>query len=143
MANAIDIQVDTEEVQQALAGTSRSIDQIEKKTLNIIAKGTLKAVKNAYKATLKPKSEITYERTGALLKAFKKSVKDGVANVYPRAVSNGSNWAMGIACILNYGAKNGIKPRGFIQVGEKYAESGGYMDDVNAMVNKELDKYWG
>lgn len=143
MANSINITADIRGAQDALSGTAKSLPAIQKKVLNIVAKTTLKAVKTTYKATLVPQSQIHYQRTGELLRAFKKSVKGSNANVFPRAVSGGKNWAMGIACILNYGAKNGIKPRGFIQAGEAFAESGAYMNEVEKMVENELNKYWG
>ncbi len=142
MADRISIEVDTREVQEALKGTSLAIDKIEKKAVGIVLKGTLKAVRSEYRKTLRPANSIRYERTGALYKSFRISNKGSYGNVYPRAVSNGRNWAMGLACILNYGAKNGIKPRGFIQKGEQYASSGAYSTEIDKMVDKELDKYW-
>jgi hypothetical protein len=30
-----------------------------------------------------------------------------------------------------------------VQVGELYAASGSYMQDVRKMIDKELEKYWG
>ncbi len=143
MADGINISVDVKEVQEALKGTALSLERIQKKTIAVINKGVLKAIKSAYRSTLKPKNAIRYERTGALYKALKSSNNGETGNVFPRALSNGRNWAMGIACILNYGAKNGKQPRGFIQKGELYAQNGSYMAEVEKMVDKELDKYWG
>ena len=73
----ISVKADIAEAQEALSGTSKSLAAIERKTLSIIAKGTVKAVKGGIRQTLK-------SRTGQLLKAFRYKVhKNGVANVYP------------------------------------------------------------
>ena len=56
----ISVEADIAEVQEALSGTSKSLAAIERKTLSIIAKGTVKAVKGGIRQTLK-------SRTGELL----------------------------------------------------------------------------
>ena len=60
----ISVEADIAEAQEALSGTSKSLAAIERKTLSIIAKGTVKAVKGGIRQTLK-------SRTGELLKAFR------------------------------------------------------------------------
>ena len=136
----ITIEADVQKAQDALAGTSKSLAAIERKTLSIVASGIVKAVKGGIRETLN-------SRTGELLKAFRCKVhKNGVANVYPNGESGSAIFPK--AYVLNYGysgpTKRAInKPHGFIQYGELYAESGAYMQDVRKMIDKELQKYWG
>ena len=136
----ITIEADVQKAQDALAGTSKSLAAIERKTLSIVASGTVKAVKGGIRETLN-------SRTGELLKAFRYKVhKNGVANVYPNGESGSAIFPK--AYVLNYGytgpTKRAInKPHSFIQVGELYAASGSYMQDVRKMIDKELEKYWG
>ena len=77
--------------------------------------------------------------------------KDGTeANVFPRALTSKDRTIFPKAMTLSYGhegptkrAKNWrIVPRGFVQRGQQYAESGSYMDEVQKLIDKELDKYW-
>ena len=136
----ISVEADIAKAQEALSGTSKSLAAIERKTLSIIAKGTVKAVKGGIRQTLK-------SRTGELLKAFRYKVhKNGVANVYPDGESGSAIFPK--AYVLNYGytgpTKRAInKPHSFVQVGELYAASDSYMQDVRKMIDKELEKYWG
>ena len=148
MANQIiNASVDIEEVQQALAGTSKSLNSIQKSVLRIAAKGTAKRIKAAINTSDLQK------RTGELLKAYVYKVKkDGSqANVFPKALTGKDRTILPKAMTLSYGhdgptkrAKSWyIAPRGFVQAGQQYAESGSYMDDVQKMIDKELEKYWG
>ena len=121
----ISVEADIAEAQEALSGTSKSLAAI---------------VKGGIRQTLK-------SRTGELLKAFRYKVhKNGVANVYPNGESGSAIFPK--AYVLNYGytgpTKRAInKPHSFVQVGELYAASGSYMQDVRKMIDKELEKYWG
>lgn len=145
MAQFLSVQADIAEVQEALAGTSKSMLSIQKQTVGIIAKGTVKAIKTAINST-------TEKRTGELSKAYRYKVrKDGSeANVFPKALRSDST-IFPKAMTLSYGhsgptkrAKNwSIKALGFVQSGQQYVESGGYMNDIEEMVQKQLDKYWG
>ena len=152
----ISIEADVKKAQEALSGTSKSLKSIELKVLAVAARGTVKTVKGAIRCT-------TTRRTGELLKAYTYKVKrDRSASIYPK----GSRLIIAKASVLSYGAtirpRKGrrwlqvegdgyyarprevtIAPRGFIQAGEHYAESGGYMTDVQEVVDKELSKYWG
>ena len=134
------VKADLKEAQDALAGTSKSIASIQRKTLSVIARGTVKAVNVGIRSTL-------HRRTGELLKAFGYKVhKNGVANVYPKGENGSAIFPK--SYVLNYGytgpTKRAInKPHSFIQYGEVYADSGAYMPEVERMVNKELEKYWG
>jgi hypothetical protein len=91
-------------------------------------------------------------RTGELRKAYTYKLKrDGTeANVYPRALTSGDRTIFPKAMTLSYG-HNGptkrfrnwrIAPRGFVQRGQQFAENGGYMDEVQKLIDKELEKYW-
>ena len=155
----ISIEADVKEAQEALSGTSKSLKSIERKVLSVAARGTVKTIKGAIRST-------TTRRTGELLKAYRYKVKrDGSASIFPKG-SDGSTLIWAKASVLSYGAtirpRKGrgwlqvggdgyyarprevtIAPRGFVQAGERYAESGGYMTEVQKVVDKELSKYWG
>lgn len=136
----ISVQADVLQVQNALAGTSKSIKAISKKTLSIIAKGTVKAIKGSIKTNLK-------KHTGELLSCYRYKVKQDAskANVYPNGKSGASIFPK--AYVLNYGY-HGETPRAwnkahnFVQSGEAYANNGNYMPEVEKMVNTELAKFW-
>lgn len=142
----IQTQVDIEEVEKALAGTSKSLKAIRKSVLRIAAKETAKRVKAAISA-----SDLQ-RRTGELAKAYVYKVKkDGSeANVFPKALTGNGRTIYPKAMTLSYGhdgptkraASWHIAPRGFVQSGQQYAESGAYMTEVQKMVDKELEKYW-
>lgn len=143
----IQTQVDIEEVEKALAGTNKSLKAIRKSVLRIAAKETAKRVKAAINA-----SDL-HRRTGELAKAYVYKVKkDGSeANVFPKALTGNGRTIYPKAMTLSYGhdgptkraASWHIAPRGFVQSGQQYAESGAYMTEVQKMVDKELEKYWG
>lgn len=143
----IQTQVDIEEVEKALAGTSKSLKAIRKSVLRIAAKETAKRVKAAISA-----SDLQ-RRTGELAKAYVYKVKkDGSeANVFPKALTRKDETIFPKAMTLSYGHDGPTKrsafwhiaPRGFVQSGQQYAESGAYMTEVQKMVDKELEKYWG
>ena len=128
-------QVDIENVEKALIGTSKNLKAVGKSVLRIAAKETSKRV------------------TGELAKAYVYKVKrDGSeANVFPKALTGKDKTIFPKAMTLSYGhdgptkraASWHIAPRGFVQSGQQYAESGAYMTEVQKMVDKELEKYWG
>lgn len=139
-------EVDVSAVQDALSETTKSLKSISKATLRVVAKATAKTVRAAIIT-----SDL-HVRTGELRKAYTYKVKrDGSeANVYPRALTNGDRTIFPKAMTLSYG-HNGptkrardwrIAPRGFVQRGQQFAENGGYMDEVQALIDKELEKYW-
>jgi len=140
-------EIEVKEVQDALAGTSKSLKAIEKSVLRIAAKETAKRVKAAISA-----SDLQ-RRTGELSKAFIYKVKkDGSsASVFPKALTRSDHSIFPKAMTLSYGhdgptkraASWHVAPRGFVQAGQQYAESGAYMNEVKKMVEKELEKYWG
>lgn len=143
----LNIQTDISEVQNALAGTSKSLEAIQKGVLRIAASGTAKAVKTAIR------SSDLKKRTGELLKAYVYKVKKSgeEANVFPKALTGKNKTIFPKAMTLSYGHSGATKkakawfiaPRNFVQSGERYAESGAYMDDVQKYIDKELEKYWG
>lgn len=140
------VAVEIEEVQKALSGTRKSLKSIQRQVLGTIARGTVKAIKASIQGSDLQK------RTGELLKAYRYKVKKSgnEANVFPKALNSDSS-IFPKAMTLSYGhsgktkrAENWeIKPRGFVQDGNKYAESGNYTDDLNKLIEKELKKYWG
>ena len=139
-------EVDVTAVQEALSETSKSLKAIQRQTLRVVARATAKTVRAAII------SSDLHVRTGELRKAYTYKLKrDGSeANVYPRALTNGDRTIFPKAMTLSYGhegptkrAKNWrIVPRGFVQRGQQYAENGDYMDEVQALIDKELEKYW-
>ena len=133
----ISVTPDIEAVQEALAGTSKGLGQIQKRALGTIAQGVRKRINAAIRASTK-------RRTGELLKAYRyKTRKDGSqVNVYPKKQGKRNIFAK--VYTLNYG-KEGTKwrARGFVQRGEQYAQGSDWEADANKYVQKELDKYWG
>lgn len=146
MAQFLSIQTDISEVQDALAGTSKSLKSIQKSVLRIAAKGTANAVKAAIKT-----SDLN-RRTGELQKAYTYKVKkDGSeANVFPKALNSQDRTIFPKAMTLSYGHSGPTKrakawfiaPRNFVQAGDQYAQSGKYMDEVQKYIDNELEKYW-
>ena len=139
-------EVDVSAVQDALSETSKSLKSIQRSTLRVVARATAKTVRAAIIT-----SDL-HVRTGELRKAYTYKLKrDGTeANVYPRALTSGDRTIFPKAMTLSYG-HNGptkrfrnwrIAPRGFVQRGQQYAENGDYMDEVQKLIDKELEKYW-
>ena len=137
-SNWIVVSADVEEVQKALAGTSKSLTAIARQSIAVIARGTVKAIKQEIQST-------TERHTGALLKCYGYRIKkDGSSgSVYPRGVSGSQIFPKVFA--LNYGTdkKPNLKPRAFVQKGEQYAQSGTYMSELEKLVEDNLRKYWG
>ena len=139
-------EVDVSAVQDALSETSKSLKAIQRDTLRVVARATAKTVRAAII------SSDLHVRTGELRKAYTYKLKrDGSeANVYPRALTNGDRTIFPKAMTLSYGHQGPTKrfrnwriaPRGFVQRGQQYAENGDYMDEVQKLIDKELEKYW-
>ena len=139
-------EVDVSQVQEALSETTKSLKSIQRSTLRVVASATAKTVRAAII------SSDLHVRTGELRKAYTYKLKrDGTeANVYPRALTNGDRTIFPKAMTLSYGhdgptkrARNWkIVPRGFVQRGQQYAESGDYYPEVQKLIDKELEKYW-
>ena len=146
MSQILATEVDVSAVQEALSETSKSLKSIQRPTLRVVARATAKTVRAAIIT-----SDL-HVRTGELRKAYTyKLNRDGTeANVYPRALTSGDRTIFPKAMTLSYG-HNGptkrfrnwrIAPRGFVQRGQQYAENGDYMDEVQKLIDKELEKYW-
>ena len=139
-------EIDVTPVQEALSETTKSLKSIQRSTLRVVASATAKTVRAAII------SSDLHVRTGELRKAYTYKLKrDGTeANVYPRALTNGDRTIFPKAMTLSYGhdgptkrARNWkIVPRGFVQRGQQYAESGDYYPEVQKLIDKELEKYW-
>lgn len=146
MSQILATEVDVSAVQDALSETSKSLKSIQRSTLRVVARATAKTVRAAII------SSDLHVRTGELRKAYTYKLKrDGSeANVYPRALTNGDRTIFPKAMTLSYGHEGPTKrarnwrivPRGFVQRGQQYAENGDYMDEVQALIDKELEKYW-
>lgn len=146
MSQILATEVDVSAVQEALSETSKSLKSIQRSTLRVVARATAKTVRAAII------SSDLHVRTGELRKAYTYKLKrDGTeANVYPRALTNGDRTIFPKAMTLSYGHNGPTKrfrnwrivPRGFVQRGQQYAENGDYMDEVQKLIDKELEKYW-
>ena len=146
MSQILATEVDVSAVQDALSETSKSLKAIQRQTLRVVARVTAKTVRAAII------SSDLHVRTGELRKAYTYKLKrDGSeANVYPRALTNGDRTIFPKAMTLSYGHQGPTKrfrnwriaPRGFVQRGQQYAENGDYMNEVQALIDKELEKYW-
>ena len=146
MSQILATEVDVSAVQDALSETSKSLKSIQRQTLRVVARATAKTVRAAII------SSDLHVRTGELRKAYTYKLKrDGSeANVYPRALTNGDRTIFPKAMTLSYGHQGPTKrfrnwriaPRGFVQRGQQYAENGDYMDEVQKLIDKELEKYW-
>lgn len=145
MAEAFYIEADVSQVQQALLETSQSMTSIQRQTLGVIARGTVKIIKSAILTT-------TTQRTGELAKGYRYKIKkDGSeANVFP----NTDKWGSDIfpkAAVLSYGHEGPTKraksftvaPRSFVQSGKAWVDSGGYSSELDKMIDKQLTKFWG
>lgn len=146
MSQILATEVDVSAVQNALSETSKSLKSIQRSTLRVVARATAKTVRAAII------SSDLHVRTGELRKAYTYKLKrDGTeANVYPRALTSGDRTIFPKAMTLSYGHQGPTKrfrnwrivPRGFVQRGQQYAENGDYMDEVQKLIDKELEKYW-
>lgn len=140
----LNVEADVSGAQEALAETNKSLTSIKKQTVGIIAKGAVRQIKAVVNST-------TQKHTGELSKAYRYKVKkDGSeANVYPKAL-NSDNTIFPKAMTLSYGhegrtkraANWHIRALGFVQSGRAWIESGAYMNDVEKMIDKQLDKFW-
>lgn len=151
------VTVDAQPVFKALEETGRSLPSVRRQTVGIAARSTVKVIKGVIRQT-------TDKGTGELRKAYGYKVKKGgeSASVFPKgskllipkiatlsygnviSVRNGRPWLQihGVAGWWARPQSVYIYPRGFVQAGEKYAEDGLWMSEVEKMVDKQLDKYW-
>lgn len=142
MANFISIEADLEQTQKALEKTSKSISSISLSTLRVVAKEGVKVIK----ATIQ--SSGLQRRTGELLKCYgyKKSKRGAGIVIYPKAL-NGEASIFPKVMALSYGSdkrpNRHLKAFGFVQAGQKAIENGNYKTQLEEMINKELQKYWG
>ena len=139
----LNVSVDVENAQKALSSTSKSLKSISRQTLGIIGRTTAKAVKDAVRS-----SDMNRD-TGEMLKAYRYKVKkDGSSvTVFPKAITSKESEIFPKTMALSYGTYKGVqnahKAFRFVQKGNEFVESGAYMDEVNKMIQKQLDKYWG
>lgn len=139
----LNVSVDVAEVEKALSGTTKSLKSIARQTVGIISRTSVKQIKAAIKSG-------TTKRSGELIKAYKYKVhKDGTATIYPKAINSGAK-IFPKCSVLSYGhsgptrrAKSfEIKAIRFVQAGDQWIESGGYIPEINKMIDKTLEKYW-
>lgn len=140
------VDAEIEEVQRALAETSKSFTSIQKQALGIIARQGVKTVRTNIRKTIKNRSR----STGELQKAYSFRVKkDGSeANIYPKGIAGSKVFPK--AYVQNYGYSGStarakewnIMPKGFIESTENFLDSNNFKPELDKMVNKVLDKYW-
>lgn len=139
MAQFLSVKADIEHAQKALENTGKSLKSISKKVLGVIGRNTVKAIKKEIRSSGLKK------RTGELSKTyFSKVKKNGNAvTILPKAL-NGEKSIFPKIMALSYGSeKRNIKAFGFVQKGMEYAENGVYSEEIEKMIQKELEKYWG
>lgn len=137
------LKVDTKPVEQALAGTTKSLPSIARQTVGIIARGGVKQIK----AIIKP-----HRDTGEMYKAYRYKVKkNGTATIFPHAINEKTGAKIFPKCsVQSYGhmgptrrAKSfRIKALRFMQTADQWIEQGAYMPEVEKMIDKTLAKYW-
>ena len=134
----IKLAVNIDEVEKGLETIQANLVKVRRKTLQVVAQGTRKALNAAIRFKTK-------RRTGELLKAYRYKVRKDASQVsiFPKGLTAKSKIFPKVYA-LNYGSeKRNIKPRSFIQAGELYAQEGEYMRDVEKkVIEKELLKYW-
>ena len=140
------VDAEIEEVQRALAETSKSFTSIQKQALGIIARQGVKTVRMNIRKTIKNRSR----STGELQKAYSFRVKkDGSeANIYPKGTAGSKVFPK--AYVQNYGYSGStarakewnIMPKGFIESTEKSLDSNNFKPELDKMVDKVLAKYW-
>lgn len=135
-SNFIVVEAEVDEVIEALSGTSKSLKSIQKQSLGIIAKKGLKALKMRIKETIRHSER----STGELQRVYRYKVrKDGSeVNIFPKA--KGGSRIFPKAFMQNYGYE---KPKAFIQYAENVIKNHDYENDLQKMVDKTLEKYWG
>lgn len=135
-SNFIVVEVEVGEVFEALRGTSKSLKSIQKQSLGIIARKGLKALKMRIKETIRHPER----STGELQRAYRYKVrKDGSeVNIFPKA--KGGSRIFPKAFMQNYGYE---KPKAFVQYAENVIKNHDYENDLQKMVDKTLEKYWG
>lgn len=154
----VSIQIDTKEVQNALAGTSKSIDSIDKQVLRAVARDVTKKENQEFNsANFKHGKVLLAHRYEYNMKSVFKAgkVKDKMVSIYAKKsdANRTNDITVPILVALSYGAtytekgKGGythtIAPRGFIQNAEQYAEKNDFSTEAQKIVDKELQKYWG
>lgn len=135
-SNFIVVEAEVDEVIEALNGTSKSLKSIQKQSLGIIARKGLKALKMRIKETIRHQER----STGELQRAYRYKVrKDGSeVNIFPKAKSGSRIFPK--AFMQNYGYE---KPKAFVQYAENVIKNHDYENDLQKMVDKTLEKYWG
>lgn len=142
MANFISIKTDIDETQKALEKTAKSASSISLSALRIVAKDGVKVIKAAIKSSGLKK------RSGELLKCYgyRKSKKGNSIVIYPKAL-NGESSIFPKVMALSYGTdkrqNRKLKAFGFVQAGQKAIENKNYKSQIEEMIAKELQKYWG
>ncbi len=136
------VEAEIDAVQEALSSTSKSFTSIQKQALGIIARRGVQFIRRDIKSTILHSDR----STGELQKSYGFRVKkDGSeANIYPKGM--GGSKIFPKAFTNNYGIKKGnweIKPKGFIERTENLLDTNNFESDLQTMVNKVLDRYWG
>ena len=138
MAEGFKVELDVRKAQESLYNTRLSLESVRKKTLSVIGKTVVTAIRQGITAE-------TVKRTGELRKSYtaKVSKKGTSVTVLPRAL-NGEPSVFPKVMALSYGSeKRHIKALGFVQRGAEKIDSGGWDAEIEKMIEKELKKYWG
>lgn len=163
--NFLTFKSDFSSIQEALKQTSLNEINIQKKILREVGKKAARLVNKKLRATTHGNGMIA-GRYPARLSFTYHPAKDGTkVSVYPKKIEPGrkNDLTVPVVYSLNYGnriqakrkfltisGKFGfarpknvqITARHFIDDGENYFNSGAFVSDAQAILNKELDKYW-
>ena len=138
MAAKVSASIDTDEVEEGLKGIQTNMAKVRRRSLTIAARGTRRAVVARIRAS-------TRKRTGELQKAYRYKVRKDASSVsvYPKGLARKSR-IFPKAMTLSWGSdKTRHQPRGFVQQGELYAQSGAYMKEIEQkVIQEEIVKYW-
>lgn len=145
--NWIVVEAQVDEVQKALAGTSKSMRSIQRQAVGIVARKGVRLVRKHIRQAIADRSR----SKGALAKSYGFRVrKDGSqASIYPRGEAGSSVFPK--AFVNNWGhtgptkraAEWKVAPKGFVQRTEEELSSDSFRAELGAMVDKVLRRYWG
>lgn len=163
----ITFKADFKPVEEALKQTSLNIITIQKKMMRDVGRRSAKMVNQVLRATTHGNGLIAGRYEAKLTYTYHVSKDATKMSVYPQKIEPGrkNDLTIPVVSSLNYGKKieakyrkyltftvNGnfvrvknvqIQAKNFMNSGEQYISSGAFQTDAQAILNKELKKYWG
>ncbi len=143
----ITVEAEVGEVVRALEGTSHSLTAIQRQALGIIARRGVRKIRGEIRAGILDRRR----STGELARSYGFRVRrDGSeANIYPRGAAGSGIFPK--AFVNNYGydgatARAGrwsVAPKNFVGRTEDFLRNTNFDGDLEKMVDRALEKYWG